>query len=1450
MILNYTRVSTVFFLILFVNCFTQKSFAQFNNATLTEIDPEKDVIDNGPRGGTSFLTPMYYQLIQSKSGIVYIRNSVSVVAGNGNQWIEFYTENTDVIRDMALDSSQNLVVLLEHNVGIFKVTNEGHRFQSLLQESVEDELISIFIHENELYVVSKSDIYVVRDKKLISIEINAISGFLFEGPSGLLQVDPERGIYNLDGSQLVNFSPATQISIVEPFATNYVLAGKKPGIFLWNGTGKLQEPIISDIEGITCIRILEDKWIVIGTKSHGLYIISEAGEVLLHYTEEDGLPSNMITDLLEDHENGLWIATDNGIVRFEYRSPIVKVFDQNAHGIILSLEGFNDRLYVGSTKGLFVSQPNFKQFDPIEGPEGFIYSIKTLGESLLIGSGAGMYLLSQDDQFELIRNIRVRAITVTPSINKIFVGFNNGIEVFQYENINIGYVGTLPGITDDIRSLVYDSVNDILVAASIDPKVIRISQPGVLNRVEILDTLNGLHDNVQVFVDDGRVVFGGQEGILSFNESSQRFEYDSSYGAHFISNFDAYRFLKDEEGNAWISSNGIVERLFATPSGYVQDSTTFLDLPSSTYRAMYVDKNGTGWMGGDDGLFRMDPTIKKTPPKGFTAVISDIVLKNDSLRSFNGISGAYIEGDLSHELNDFIFRYAAPTFNKNANVKYSYVLEGYDKKWSDWTKETYKEYTNLSRGDYTFKVKALSLFGESTMASVDFRILPAWYATIWAWMVYLLAFFGVGYILFGMQRRRMMAKLRTRLKAKQGEVDRQKEISEKLLQMDRLKDDFLANTSHELRTPLNGIIGISESLMDNDVPPDSEELRENLALVVASGKRLSSLVDGILDYSKLKTKSLDLIKKPVDLSSVAEVVVAMSRPLTTGHPVVIENKISSDLPLIWGDENRLLQVLYNLVGNAIKFTEEGSISIRAKETKGEVEVCVQDTGIGIDPDRLDSIFDSYESQDQSINRDYIGTGLGLTITKKLVELHKGQIWVSSIPGTGSSFYFTVPISPDQVEPVTRARVNVETRVPSPRAQPQKGKFNIMIVDDEPINQQVLANILNAKGFGITLASSGKKALELIEMNKPDMVLLDIMMPKMSGFEVCERIRTKYLMSELPVIFITAKNQIKDLVEGFSYGANDYVTKPISKDEFLARVNTHLNLHKLNESYARFVPHEFLKLLKRESILDVELGQQVEKQITLLFSDIRSYTTISEGMSPKENFEFLNKYLKKVGPAIRENSGFISQYYGDGILALFPSQPEDALKTALKMVLLVREFNQETSKQGREKIRVGIGLHAGMSMLGILGDEMRMDASVVSDSVNIASRMEGLTKFYSASIIMSESTLDLIDNKDDYDHRFLGKVVVKGKSKSTNVIEVFQADEEPIRLLKLETKEDFEQGLQTYFAKNFTEAAGLFNSVIERNPNDAAASHYLKNSADYMVTGVAEEWEGVESLDFK
>lgn len=721
-------------------------------------------------------------------------------------------------------------------------------------------------------------------------------------------------------------------------------------------------------------------------------------------------------------------------------------------------------------------------------------------------------------------------------------------------------------------------------------------------------------------------------------------------------------------------------------------------------------------------------------------------------------------------------------------------------------------------------------------------------------------FIGIGLLalllLFGVWQRYHYLQQRRQARFEQ-------ERAGQLAQIDKLKDQFLANTSHELRTPLNGIIGLAEALYDRAEELPLAERRDNLGMIISSGKRLSSLVDDILDFARLRTSELSLNLKAVGIKSLVDIVLKFNQTNVRGKELELINEIPQDFTAVNGDENRLQQILHNLIGNAIKFTPTGSIRVTGEVKDKMAVICVADTGSGIPQEKQANIFEEFVQADGAIDRSSSGTGLGLAISKSLIELHRGKIWFESEEGKGSKFYFSVPVSTEKPEAANEKTTEMISRLheisgkemsmPAPLQIPFNGKakVSILIVDDEPINLQVLQHHLAGGGFDITPAVNGEDAMKVIESGKHfDMVLLDIMMPRMSGYEVCQQIREKYLPSELPVIMITAKNQVRDLVEGLAFGANDYISKPFSKQEFLARVQTHLNLSKINAASGRFVPREFLRNLGHETILDVKLGDEVEREVTVFFSDIRDYTTMSEGMTPKQNFGFLNAYLGRIGPLIQNHHGFINQFMGDGIMALFLQSADDAIKASIAMQRTLLDYNVERSAKNRRSIRVGMGMHTGPLVMGIIGDDLRLDATVVSDTVNTASRMEGLTKYYGANILVSGATLASLKDPMAFSHRYLGKIQVKGKKTAIGVYEFFDGENDRIRELKLKTQEEFENGLRAFYNKSFAEALEAFTYVLSQNPDDSPALQYKIKSQEFLQTGVPNDWDGVERMLIK
>lgn len=397
-----------------------------------------------------------------------------------------------------------------------------------------------------------------------------------------------------------------------------------------------------------------------------------------------------------------------------------------------------------------------------------------------------------------------------------------------------------------------------------------------------------------------------------------------------------------------------------------------------------------------------------------------------------------------------------------------------------------------------------------------------------------------------------------------------KTMSEKLMKLDSLKDEFLASTSHELRTPLNAIINLADGLSRGTEGPVNEDQKACLSMITTSGKRLANLINNILDYSKLKHFDLKMNPEPVTMKRIVESVMNELGRLYKAEDLQMLIDLPNDLPNILADENRMLQILYNLVGNALKFTETGYVKVSATEAGDVVEICVEDTGIGIPEDKLDIVFESFHQLEASLSRSNGGTGLGLPITRYLVEAHGGKIRVESKLGIGSRFYCSIPAAKEAAEkkswPYKTARAEIAAAEYSEKhieKFPYRHKTDgphIMLVDDHRSNLMSLAGILKMNNYSVTAVTSSREFFaEFKAAEDVSLVILDVMLPELSGYDICREIRKSFSVSELPVLMLTARTTISDIVTGIESGANDYLAKPFDVEELLARVNTLIQL---------------------------------------------------------------------------------------------------------------------------------------------------------------------------------------------------------------------------------------------------------------------------------------------------
>lgn len=753
----------------------------------------------------------------------------------------------------------------------------------------------------------------------------------------------------------------------------------------------------------------------------------------------------------------------------------------------------------------------------------------------------------------------------------------------------------------------------------------------------------------------GRFWVGAISGLFLLDRDSgefTRYQHDEDDSSSISANY-VKAITEDDKGDLWIGTEGGGINRFDVAAGKFTAFNVGDGLADNSVSGLQFDQSGFLWISTQKGLSRFDPFSKNfrnydsrhglsgnlfnrnTPlltqagelvfgnsrglsifdPTGlgdndylppvvmtelyiFNQVVEPGVTESPLKRTIN-TSDRIV---LRHDHSVFSVSYSALNFRSPEDNQYAYRLAGFETNWNEVGTRRLATYTNLNAGEYVFEVKGANndLIWNETPTQLRVTVLPPLWQTWWAYSLYgLLTLLLIAWFV---HTQRMKVEYERR------KVAHERAVVKRLQQVDKLKDEFLANTSHELRTPLNGIIGLAQSLIDGICGPLAKEAQRNLAMIVASGNRLASLVDDILDFAKLKNKGLQLHQKPVDLWVVVDVVMALTQPLVGDKAIKLHNNVPPELPRVLADEDRLMQIFHNLLGNAVKFTDRGHITVNASASEGGVTVAIEDTGIGIEKDHLGSIFESFQQVEGNSERVYGGTGLGLSVTKKLVELHQGELWVESQLGVGSTFSITLPVAKTGADPssddskvdgkveVEEDTLSEQLRVlqktlqdeaegalqQSPPELPEKSETTarILIVDDEVVNRQVLRNLLVLQNYTVCEASGGSEALEMITQEEWDMVILDVMMPHLSGYDVCRRIREEHPAHTLPVILLTARNQVNDLVTGFEAGASDFITKPIARAELLARVNTHLQLLQIHR-------HLDLKVAERTQELHAE-----------------------------------------------------------------------------------------------------------------------------------------------------------------------------------------------------------------------------------------------------------------------
>ena len=437
---------------------------------------------------------------------------------------------------------------------------------------------------------------------------------------------------------------------------------------------------------------------------------------------------------------------------------------------------------------------------------------------------------------------------------------------------------------------------------------------------------------------------------------------------------------------------------------------------------------------------------------------------------------------------------------------------------------------------------------------------------------------------------------------------------------------------------------------------------------------------------------------------------------------------------------------------------------------------------------------------------------------------------------------------------------------------------ILRVGGQETDNRTLETLLLGAGLTDVRFVEPEEAVELIGLHEADLIVLDLIQKSSEVFAVLlKAVPANGQGRKIPVI-VTAPQSANDRIHAcLARGAEDYihtpfdganaltVTKPINLAierhtlrDFTLRAAANKDdpkatavLQLYTDASSRFIPREFLDNLQRATLADVKLGDHVQRDMTVFFADIRDFTALSEKLTPQQNFNFLNSYLKAVTPVIRARHGFIDKYIGDGIMALFPRHPGDALAAAVEVQAAVAKYNLGRIAAGYSAIRIGTGMHRGDIILGTIGEEERMQTTVIADVVNVASRIEGLTKTFGVNILVGGTVVDALEPDHTFKLRRLSAVKAKGKSQSVELYECFNNDPDELLAHKIDTLEAFDHGMEQFKKGMFLTAGRIFSRIAQMNRADTVAAYYRDRcTLDAVRDRGMTPWDGAEKIEVK
>jgi signal transduction histidine kinase/ligand-binding sensor domain-containing protein/DNA-binding response OmpR family regulator len=686
---------------------------------------------------------------------------------------------------------------------------------------------------------------------------------------------------------------------------------------------------------------------------------------------------------------------------------------------------------------------------------------------------------------------------------------------------------------------------------------------------------------------DGKFWIGTNNGLSLYVEEDDHFINSRNFG--WIGNQNIWGIESDQRGYLWMltdlglmrfdtESGGYKTKIFAEKDGIPLNDDVNLTV-------MYKNKTGKIFVGSDKGYFSFYPDSIKDNKLIPRIYLTEFTINNKQYKLDTSIT-AIKQINLNHNQNFFSFGFASLDYANPAKNQYAYYLEGLENDWIFSGTRRFANYTQVPPGKYIFRVKGSNNDGywNEKGTYVRISIAPPPWKTWWAYTLYFLAVFAILYSLrrYEMKRQRLKQDLQLELLE-----------SDKLKELDKMKSQFFANISHEFRTPLTLILGPLEKIRTWV----AEEGKNDLDIVHRNARRLQTLINQLLSLTKLEEGQMKLRARPGNIVQLTRLLLQSFQSMAEDRGIKTEFESDADEYIVYIDKLKFEKIVNNLLSNAFKFTEKGGkikISVNSYNEEGNNGVTIKffDTGIGIRKERLQHVFDRFYQVDEHQNKAYLGTGIGLALTKELVELHHGSIYVESEAGMGTAFTVFLPSGKDHLaeeeivetlalndleddEMMQALRDIIPNVMTKPTTIDEEARTDnnlplLLIVEDNADMRDYIKGYLD-EDYQLMEASNGKEGAEMAIKYLPDLIVSDLMMPYMDGNEMTQQLKNDERTSHIPIILLTAKSSVTAKMEGLETGADDFLTKPFDAAELLVRIKNMVEQRKrLRELLSRHI----------------------------------------------------------------------------------------------------------------------------------------------------------------------------------------------------------------------------------------------------------------------------------------